>query len=134
MIRNPGTRRSSHIGLALWAVLLLPTNALAMRCGNQLIDKGDTQAKVLRYCGEPVQAQQRLGIRSGVYRNSGTRFGGSPKTDLSFSRGYYLPYGRREVVVEEWVFNFGPNKFMRRVTFEDGIVEKVEELDYGYRD
>lgn len=114
--------------------LLVPLEALALRCGNALISKGDTQAKVLRYCGEPVQSQETLGIRAGVYLNRKTRYGDNPTTDLNYSRGHYLPYGRREVIVAEWIYNFGPNKLMRRITFEDGIVEKVEKLDYGYRE
>lgn len=128
------TSRSSLPLAVIASCLLLPFDAIAMRCGNYLISKGDTKAKVLKYCGEPVQAQQRLGLRSGVYLNSGARQGGDPERDLLFSRGHFIPYGRREVVVEDWVFNFGPSKLMRRVTFENGIVERVEELGYGYRE
>ena len=106
---------------------MLPLNALAMRCGNYLINKGDAQVKVLKYCGEPAQTQISLGLRSGVYRSSNDSF-------QTNDRSYFIPYGRREVLVENWVFNFGPSKLMRRVTFEDGIVTRVEELDYGYRE
>jgi hypothetical protein len=116
------------------ASLLLPLEALAMRCGNYLIDKGDTQAKVLKYCGQPVQTKQRLGLRSGVYLNSSARRGGDPDKDLLYDRGHFIPYGQREVLVEEWVFNFGPGKLMRQVTFENGVVEEVKELGYGYRE
>ena len=116
------------------ASLLLPLEALAMRCGNYLIDKGDTQAKVLKYCGQPVQTKQRLGLRSGVYLNNSARRGGDPDKDLLYDRGHFIPYGQREVLVEEWVFNFGPGKLMRQVTFENGVVEEVKELGYGYRE
>jgi hypothetical protein len=119
-------------GILLTTALLLPVTAQAMRCGNHLISKGDTQAKVLRYCGEPVQAKRSLGLRSGVYLDRWQR--GDPARDLTFSTGKYIPYGRREVVVEDWVFNFGPSRLMRQVTFENGIVTKVKKLDYGYRD
>jgi len=126
---------STHLAAALMASgLLLPLDVLAMRCGNHLISKGDTQAKVLKYCGDPVQMHQHLGLRSGVYLNRDRNMENNPATSLNYSRGHYINYGHREVVVEDWVFNFGPNKFMRRVTFEDGIVEKVVKLDYGYRD
>jgi hypothetical protein len=122
------TFRQTTICIALLAsTALLPLNALAMRCGNYLISKGDAQAKVLKYCGEPAQTQSSLGLRSGVYRTGNDSFQAN-------DRSYFIPYGRREVVVENWVFNFGPSKLMRRVTFEDGIVTRVEELDYGYRE
>ena len=113
------------------ACALLPLEAIAMRCGNYLINKGDTQAKVLKYCGLPAQTTQRLGLRSGVYLNSN---GGDPGKDLLVSRGHFIPYGRREVIVEYWVFNFGPDRLMRQVTFENGIVEQVKDLGYGYRE
>ena len=120
--------------VAIASCVLLPLDAMAMRCGNRLISKGDTQAKALKYCGQPVQTQAHLGLRSGMYLNSSSREGGDPGKDLLYSRGHFIAYGRREVIVEDWVFNFGPDKFMRRVTFENGIVEKIEELDYGYRE
>jgi hypothetical protein len=116
------------------ACLVLPLDAMAMRCGNHLISKGDTQAKVLKYCGQPSQTKGHLGLRSGIYRNSSARQGGDPEKDLLYSRGHFIPYGRREVLVEDWVFNFGPNKLMRQVTFENGIVENVVEIGYGYRE
>ncbi len=37
-----------------------------------------------------------------------------------------------EMPVELWTYNFGPNKFMRRIRFEDGLVVEIETLGYGY--
>jgi len=129
MIKTTARRRCSTIAAALTA-LLLSSEALAMRCGNKLITKGDAQAKVLKYCGEPVQKTERLGLRAGVYRGNS----GYVDMDGNFYRGYYYPYGQSEVVLETWVFNFGPYQLMRRVTFADGFVEDIETLKYGYRD
>jgi hypothetical protein len=36
------------------------------------------------------------------------------------------------VSVESWIYNLGPNKLMRRIRFEDGIVVQIETLGYGY--
>lgn len=126
------TRRRYFTLAAAISALLLSSEVLAMRCGNKLITKGDTQAKVLKYCGEPAQKTQRLGLRSGVYRGNGSYLGLG--TDGNFSRGYYYPYGHSEVLLEDWVFNFGPYQLMRRVTFADGFVEDIETLEYGYRE
>ena len=126
---------NNALAVALAApLLLLSADALAMRCGNALISKGDTQAKVLKYCGDPVQTQKSLAIRSGVYVDSrgGTTIKSS--NDLLVGRGTFLPYGRHEVLVEKWIFNFGPSKLMREVIFAGGIVEDVRELSYGYRE
>lgn len=32
----------------------------------------------------------------------------------------------------EWTYNFGPNEFMVRVLVRDGMVERIEELGYGF--
>ncbi len=37
-----------------------------------------------------------------------------------------------DVKIEIWTYNFGPNKFMERIRFEDGIVTRVEALGYGF--
>ena len=37
-----------------------------------------------------------------------------------------------EIPVEVWLYNFGPDKLMQQVRFEDGRVVKIESLDYGY--
>lgn len=34
--------------------------------------------------------------------------------------------------VETWIYNFGPRRFMRRVTFEDGRVVRIETLGRGF--
>ena len=119
------------LGCTLSATLLYPAQAMAMRCGNALINEGDSQEKVLRYCGEPANKSRRYAMRPGIYpdRDSGLSVNGEQK----IGSDRYYPYGRSEVLVEEWVYNFGPNKLMRQVRFADGIVEDVKTLDYGYR-
>lgn len=129
MIKTTARRRCITIAAAISA-MFLSSEVLAMRCGNKLITKGDAQAKVLKYCGEPAQKTQRLGLRAGVYRGNSSYV----DTDGNFSRGYYYPYGHSEVLLEDWVFNFGPYQLMRRVTFADGFVEDIETLTYGYRE
>jgi hypothetical protein len=112
--------------------MLLPVSALAMRCGTVLITKGDVQAKVVRYCGDPVQTHERYALKTGFYAGSGLVYNDASGRSTKIKR--YYPYGRYEVLIEEWIFNFGPNKLMRQVTFENGIVVDVETLDYGYHD
>jgi len=49
---------------------------------------------------------------------------------------HYPGYGRfiEEVVLTEFVYNFGPRKLMRRLMFEGGILVKIETIGYGYRE
>ena len=39
-----------------------------------------------------------------------------------------------EVVVTEYVYNFGPRKLMRRLVFEGGVLVSIESIGYGYHD
>ena len=107
------------------ASLIIPTTAMAMRCGTRLVTDGDTQDKVLRYCGEPTQTSSRYITRGSSYRNLQTR----DTLSKNYQGGYFYS---EEVLLEEWIFNFGPNKLMRKVTFENGIVVEVDTLKYGY--
>ena len=115
--------------LAICSALILSvvgtTDAWALRCGSALIDKGDSKAKVLKHCGQPVDKTYRYGVRPGFYTS------GSSVSTIDGGRLYV--YGRNEVLVEEWTFNFGPRKLMRLIRFADGVVEEVKTLSYGYR-
>lgn len=104
--------------LLLAGVLLLAlaasAEAQALRCGSRLISRGDSSAKLLRYCGEPETVSshvEQVGL---------------------FAYGRFYPGFLREVLVEDWTYNFGPRKLMRRVRVVDGIVEDIDLLGYGY--
>lgn len=111
-----------------------------MRCGNKIVSKGDVQAKVIRYCGEPATVQTRFAERGGYlpwYRYRSNRISAdqnSGRFESHRSDPAYGRYYRTEVVIEDWVYNFGPHKLMRQVTFENGVVRKVTTLGRGYRE
>ncbi|MDJ0926455.1 MAG: DUF2845 domain-containing protein [Gammaproteobacteria bacterium] len=113
--------------------LCLAEPALALRCGNKLVSTGDPKAKILRFCGEPVSVERRSIIRGGIPRYSssvrthGSRYESS--SELLINTHSYV-----EVSVEEWTYNFGPRRLMRVVIFENGLVRKVKQLGYGYRE
>ena len=112
----------------LLASLVVTTPAHAFRCGNRIVVTDMHEAQVRRACGEPT-----------TRRNLGTTV-----------RGILIPYERRvlpgmsgtiwpghgryveEVVVTEYVYNFGPRKLMRRLVFEGGVLVSIETLGYGY--
>jgi hypothetical protein len=37
-----------------------------------------------------------------------------------------------EVIVTEFVYNFGPRKLMRRLIFEGNVLVEIETIGYGY--
>lgn len=91
--------------------------AHALRCGNRLVSKGDTQAELLAKCGEPTQ--------KGLRREYAPVRIWDP-----YLRDYRLDH--TIIYIEEWIYNFGPHRFMQSVQFQDGRVERIESLNYGY--
>jgi hypothetical protein len=95
-------------------------NAEHMECGNRVISLGDSIAKVSGLCGNPARVD-----RSAIFRG----------TSESSPHGRSITPGGEDVQipVEVWVYNFGPNRFMHQIRFEDGRVVRIDRLDYGYR-
>ena len=68
----------------------------AMFCDEGIVSEGDTQIEVLKRCGEPDYVATPEVRYSGI---SGRRFEG------------------RRTPVMDWIYNFGPRRFIYTVTF-----------------
>jgi hypothetical protein len=91
----------------------------AFRCGNKLVSEGDSRSEVVAKCGEPTEvAAQRSVFRRPVI--------------WSYGQPYYVGDDFIEIPVETWIYNLGPNKLMRRLRFEGGVVTEIETLGYGH--
>ena len=108
---------------ALYAAVLLgailnTAPAYALRCDRYVISEGDLNIEVLHHCGEPVSVEEWQVSHRQVY---------------DYDLGYYVyqPYGK-PVHMEQWIYNFGPRRLMRKLTFRDGELIKIETLGYGY--
>lgn len=80
-------------------------------CGDRVISVGDTKTDILIKCGEPI------------YKNSHQeelreRFEDSSSRTIA-------------VTVEEWTYNFGPQRFLRIITFRNGVVVDIRTGNYG---
>jgi Protein of unknown function (DUF2845) len=100
--------------------LLAASPAFAsMRCGTKIINEGVSRSEVAAKCGDPDEV---VTLRS-VFRRPVLWSNGRP---------YFIGENYIEVPIEAWIYNFGPNKLMRRVVFEAGFVTEIETLGYGY--
>jgi hypothetical protein len=108
------------------AVLVLALSLLAaspafaaLRCGVKLVSEGDTRSEVSAKCGEPTEiiTQKSVFRRPVIWTRNGP---------------YFIGEDFIEVPVEAWIYNLGPNKLMRRLRFEDGVLAEIETLGYGY--
>jgi hypothetical protein len=107
-------------GLAALALAAAPAHAEAFRCGTRLVTDGDTAAKVFALCGEPSEVR-----RSSILRRPVLWLHGRP---------YYLSDDLVEVPIETWTYNLGPQKLMRQLRFEDGVLVEVKTLGHGYHE
>lgn len=103
--------------ILLLCALLIANDAYALRCGHKLVQVGDHKMDVLERCGEPDLVDRHTAIIARRLRH--------PFGTLELSQF-------EEVVIEEWVYNFGPRKFKQLLEFEDGTLVRIRELDYGY--
>lgn len=127
-----GRLNRAAAALCLLLVLGLAPEAHAFRCGNKLVSEGMHIMKVLDLCGEPDHEQIRTVLRRNVFIGKTTR-----APDSGVIRRHIYGWGTPpwlEVEIRQLTWNFGPNKFMRRVRFEDGIVTEIETLERGYVD
>jgi hypothetical protein len=80
-------------------------------CDDRIISIGDSKADILIKCGEPFyksEHQEEL----------------KERIDKAGSRTIV-------VTVEEWTYNFGPQRFMRVITFRNGRVVDIRTGGYG---
>jgi hypothetical protein len=111
------------------ALTLCSAPAHAFRCGNKIVTEDMHEARVRAACGTPT-TMRTIGravrnINVPIERVHG---GG-------WSQQYFPGYGfAQEVIITEYVYNFGPRKLMRRLLFEGGILVSIETLGYGYKE
>lgn len=80
-------------------------------CSELIISVGDSKGEVLAKCGKPF-------YRTSRDEDVQDRFDGTS-------------FRKVVVTVEEWTYNFGPQRFMRIVTFRNGEVVDVKTGNYG---
>ena len=129
MTRISGQKKLRALA-TLATALLLSEPAAAFYCGSKLVKDGMLEAQVVAICGNPASVRD-LGRVVRAYDYRIIRYLGPGWT--AYSRPG-IPGFAEEVVVTEYVYNFGPRKLMRRLLFEGGILVRIETAGYGYRE
>ena len=89
-------------------LVLLALPRFAFFCDGGVVAEGDSQTDVLRRCGPPT------------FRTAPDK--------VYIDRGGYV----RQTTVIQWIYNPGPRRFIRTITFVGGYVSDIDEGDYGY--
>ena len=103
--------------LALCLLCLDVAFAHALRCGNRLVSAGEPKLTVWQKCGEPTATDSYVTYRALP----------SPTPHSAGTSTVYVP-----VVIEVWVYNFGPQRFQQALSFEEGRLTAIRPLGYGY--
>jgi hypothetical protein len=103
----------------LFGLLAAAPSFAAFRCGAKLVSEGDLRSEVAAKCGEPDDVINQ----SSVMRRPVIWTGGRP---------YFIGEDYIEIPVENWIYNLGPNKLMRKLRFEGGVLTEIETLGHGY--
>lgn len=104
--------------------------ALAFRCNSYVIDVGMHKMEVMNKCGNPATRDQRVERRRiGVRQSSGNQV--LPPVTIQGDRNSVDYEHEIQIQIEEWLYNFGPQRFMQLLTFEDGRLKQIQDLGYG---
>lgn len=86
-------------------------------CGNRIVTEGMELYSVRDVCGEPAQVTRTTILRRPVVWVHG--------------RPYFASNEELPVPVETWLYDFGPQRLMRKLRFEDGVLARIDTLGYG---
>jgi hypothetical protein len=121
-------RQNISVALLTAVLLLTSTSAFGFRCGNKIVTEKMHEIQVIKACGSPTTARQMGYAVRGTYVPVRRNLSPGITTEHFPGYGYYT----EEVLLTEYVYNFGPRKLMRRLLFEGGILKKIETIGYGY--
>ncbi len=111
----------------LGLILLLTLIALpgqAMRCGNRLVQKGDTKLEVVNKCGEPTFSEG-----NGIIEQEDEIAAADRLNDQLLLIGRHQ--SRFSQPVESWHYNCGANRFSRVLTFVGPYLQRIETAERG---
>jgi Protein of unknown function (DUF2845) len=114
--------------LALLAIgfFAMPLAQADVRCDNQLLSTGATMYEAKSICGEPDDAIHRTESRSTTEEVS------TPCADRNHrARCSKSVTHTTEIVVDEWTYDFGTNRFIVYLRFENGRLVGIRDGGYG---
>ncbi|MCP4599368.1 MAG: DUF2845 domain-containing protein [Proteobacteria bacterium] len=101
---------SQCVLIAFCVINLSSSLAHAFKCENGDVKIGDSEYEILQKCGEPTYKDQ---------------------TQVSRVKETQAAYEQDFVSVEDWLYNLGPERFVKILTFEKGKVIGMHTSGYG---
>ncbi len=114
------------LAMATLLVLSRDSRADSIRCGDQLASNGASLYEVKSICGDPDMATQRVEQRTIYQRAIGPCVAVQGRTVCGGTVQQVV-----DIVVDDWTFDFGSNRFITYVRFENGRLVQVTHGGYG---
>jgi hypothetical protein len=111
--------------------LLFCTSAFALRCGRVLVNIGDYKHDVVEKCGEPESMESHIERRGEENYANGSQFNGwqqHPRSGINYGQNRYIEV---EVVIDEWIYDFGRRRLQQYLRFENGRLKEVKSAGRG---
>lgn len=113
--------------------MLVSEPLFALRCGHFLVEPGDYKEDVLESCGDPDSVQVHYEKRAVINHADISKYNFHPQRRLpnnSINIGQ-SQYRDVEILVEEWVYNFGSSRLRKLLRFENGRLVEIISLGKG---
>ena len=121
-----------YLAIVCFILIALPIEADTdspvhdLRCGQYIISRDARQSEVLRKCGNPsnIERWEKESLKRDFYKDIPVQ----SEEEFSQQRLFL----REAIMVEEWEYNFGTNRFLYYLRFENGKLMRITVGDYGY--
>jgi len=91
------------------------SQAWALRCGSELVSKGDRKIEVLKACGEPFLIDNW------------------EEENVAVQGDEAIVVGEKTIhSIEVWTYNFGPGRFMQFLRFKNGKLANISTGPHGF--
>ncbi len=100
----------------------------SLSCNSRIVSTGDSRYEVRAVCGEPDDVTQRVEYRTLRGRVVGPCLRDGRRIRCSRTEEVVV-----EVVIDEWLYDFGRNRFIQHLTFEQGLLATVKSGSYGHK-
>lgn len=102
------------------------SRADSMRCGDRLASTGASLYEVKATCGDPDLALRHVERRTVVQTLPGPCIRTQGRTVCGSSVATVV-----EIVIDDWTYDFGENRFLHFLRFEDGKLVRISSGGYG---
>ena len=113
------------MGMAAW-LISAPSQAEGLRCGEKLASGGASLYEVRAKCGEPDDAQHSIDTRTVPQ-----------KVSIPCANGVRLcetvVFQSLQISIDRWTYDFGKNRLLEYVLFEQGNLVRVTNGPYGQK-